>query len=186
MTWFLASPGLQQPKCLSIQTNRALFLLWVELPFSCRIKFNELYKMQRHMSSASRSFVNGRLSIKALYFHFPFRYAFVCVCVCGVVWCVVNRVRSQGFSWRYKACLLILFPWNIYWQIAVCWSTIHSIFHSVQVRQTFLAHCHFGICTLLKFEDHESLSLPFWQVLCNDGIRIETDHKFPDISRAIP
>ena len=145
------------------------------------------------MSSTSRSFVNGRLSIKALSFHFPFRHAFlcvcvfvcVCVCVC-VVWCVVNRVRSQGFSWRNKAWLLILFPWNIYWQIAVCWSTIHSIFHSVLVLQTFSAHCHFWICTLLKFEDHESLSLPFWHVLCNDGIRIETDHKFPDISRAIP
>ena len=84
MTWLLASPGLQQPKCLSIQTNRALFLLWVELPFSSRIRFNELYKMQRHMSSASRSFVNGRLSIKAFFFHFPFRHTFVCVCVCVV------------------------------------------------------------------------------------------------------
>ena len=74
---------------------------------------------------------------------------FVCVCVC-VVWCVVNRVRSQGFSWRNKAWLLILFPWNIYWQIAVCWSTIHSIFHSVLVLQTYSAHCHFWICTFFK------------------------------------
>ena len=71
------------------------------------------------MSSPSKLFVNGRLSIKALSFHFPFRHTSVCVCV---VWCVVNRVRSQGFSWRYKAWLLILFPWNIHWQMATCWS----------------------------------------------------------------
>ena len=184
MTWLLASPGLQQPKCLSIQTNRTLFLLWVELPFSYRIRFNELDKMQRYMSSASKSFVNGRLSVKALSIHFPFRHTFVCVCV---VWCVVNRVRSQGFSWRYKAWLLILFPWNIHWQMATCWSTYpFNLPLCTGPSNVFLAHCHFGICTLLKFEDHESLSLPLWQVLCNDGIRIETDHKFPDISRAIP
>ena len=87
VTWLLASLSLQQPRCLSLQTNRALFLLWVEVPFSCRIRFNELYEMQRHISSASKSFVNGRLSIKALSFHFPFRHTFVCLCVC--VWCGV-------------------------------------------------------------------------------------------------